>query len=65
MQAALVGMWFAGLPALVTSLAKVGVVVWQLPQSPEAGCPASKAVEGRESLAELELAIMPMKLAAW
>jgi len=36
-QGAEVGMWFAGLPPPVTSLAKVGVVVWQLLQSPLAG----------------------------
>jgi len=35
-QGAFVGMWFAGLAA-VTSLAKVGVVVWQLAQSPLVG----------------------------
>jgi len=57
-------MWFAGLAA-VTSLAKVGVVVWQLPQSPETGCLASNAVEGRESPAVVELAIMPTKAAVW
>ena len=44
-------MWLAGLvPVGNTLVAKVGVVTWQLPQSPLVGCFASNAV-GRESAA--------------
>ena len=52
---AVVGMWFAGLPAPVTLVANVGVVMWQLPQSPLVGCLASSAAEGRESPAVVPL----------
>src|SRR5215469_11132391 len=59
-QPALVGMWFAGLVPLTTSLANVGVVTWQPPQSPAVGCCESSALEGRESPAVVPvLAIMP------
>jgi hypothetical protein len=52
-------MWFAGFAEFVMSEEKVGVVVWQPPQSPAVGWLLSNAV-GRESAGELaELAIMP------
>src|SRR5260370_481927 len=47
-------MWFAGLAAQATSLAKVGVVVWQPLQSPLVGWALSTAV-GRESPAVVEV----------
>ena len=44
-----VGIWFAGLPPPVRSLAKVGAVVWQLLQSPLVGWFLSSPAVGRES----------------
>jgi len=52
-------MWFAGKPAPVTSSAKVGVVVWQPPQSPLVGWVLSNAALGRASLAVLPPGTMP------
>src|ERR1700682_6163824 len=55
------GMWLEGFGADGSrSVAKVGVVTWQLPQSPVVGCLESSAV-GRESPAVVEvLASIPM-----
>src|SRR5215472_6497227 len=60
-------MWLAGLPAPpLRSLAKVGVVVCQLPHSPLVGWPASSVVVGRESPAVVFVpATMPRYVAAW
>ena len=63
----MVGMWFAGLRrTAMRSLAKVGVVVWQLPHSPVVGWLASSVVVGRESPAVVFVpASMPRYVAAW
>jgi len=66
-------MWFGGIAAVhaVSALVphsslvlKVGVVTWQVPQSPVAGWLASSVELGRESPAAVPLATMPAEAAA-